>query len=216
MTRLLWLGDRAVTLELPEADPERVLGLAAELRELALPGAIEILPAMRSVTVYFDPHTAEPETWLDRVARLPAAPRAQKRRRVSVPVCFDPEFAPDLAGLAAAKAMTPRRFVELFLAAPVSVRMLGFLPGFAYLGDLPPELRAPRLATPRAKVPAGSLAIAGANCAIYPWDSPGGWNLIGRTPISLFDPADAERPTVFEPGDEVVWTEIDRARFDAW
>jgi len=210
MARLLWLGDRAVTLELPEADAERVLGLAEEVRRLDLPGLAEIVPAMRSVTLYFDPRAAAAETWETALTGLPAAPRRHARRRVSVPVCFDADYAPDLPALAAAKGMTPRRFVDLFLAAPVSVRMLGFLPGFAYLGDLPEELRTPRLVTPRAKVPAGSLAIAGANCAIYPWDSPGGWNLIGRTPIRLFDAADAAHPTLFEPGDEVVWQEIDR------
>jgi KipI family sensor histidine kinase inhibitor len=218
--RVLWLADRGVTLELPEADPERVLGLAEEVGELMrqglLPGAEEVLPAMRSVTLYVDPLRFEPDRSAALLAALPAAPRPHKGRRVSIPVCFDAEFAPDLDGLARARSMTSRQFADQFMAAPVSARMLGFLPGFAYLGDLPRELRAPRLATPRKAVPAGSLAIAGANCAIYPWESPGGWNLIGRTPIRMFDPDDPQDPSLLQPGDEVTWQEIGRRQFDHW
>jgi len=207
---LLWLGDRGVTLQLEEPDPGAVLGLADALQDMILrgelPGATEVLPAMRSVSLYFDAN-AEPERWgLERLLRDP--PRRQSAGRLrTVPVCFDPEFAPD---------GQDENFIAAFLAAPVSVRMLGFLPGFAYLGDLPQALRIPRLSTPRKAVPAGSLAVANAYCAIYPWESPGGWNLIGRTPISLFDPANAEHPTWFEPGDAVRWRRISRQEFENW
>jgi inhibitor of KinA len=208
---LLWLGDRGITLQLEQPDPEAVLGIAEALQEMIargeLPGATEVLPAMRSVSLYFDPLTAEPEKW-DLPPLLSNPPRRKAAGRLrTVPVCFDADFSPDLPG---------ESFITAFLAAPVSVRMLGFLPGFAYLGDLPEELRIPRLATPRKVVPAGSLAVANAYCAIYPWESPGGWNLIGRTPISLFDATNAEHPTWFEPGDQVRWQRIDRTQFEDW
>jgi len=212
---LLWLGDRGVTLQLPEPDLEAVLGLADALQGLIergeLPGASEVLPAMRSVSLYFDPLAADPESWrqtLDTLLRDPPRRKAEGRVR-TVPVCFDPDFGPDLLEHS-------EEFIAAFLAAPVSVRMLGFLPGFAYLGDLPEGLRVPRLKTPRAKVPAGSVAIANANCGVYPWESPGGWNLIGRTPISLFDPENSAHPAWFEPGDQVRWRRIGRDQFESW
>ena len=91
--------------------------------------------------------------------------------------------------------------------------MLGFMPGFPYMGGLPAKLAMPRLATPRLSVPARSLAVTGALCAIYPVASPGGWRLLGRTPLELFDPADAAAPALFAPGDEVMWQAIDAAEF---
>jgi KipI family sensor histidine kinase inhibitor len=220
--RLLWLGDRAVTLELPRADSARVFGLAAALEAgLAAgkwPGASEVLPALRSVTLFFDPLIAEPEKWQDELRALAeSAPSSVgSGRHWTVPVCFAAEFAPDLEKLAENGGLTRKQFIDLLTAGEVSVRMLGFLPGFAYLGELPEACRAPRLATPRTRVPAGSLAIAGAYCALYPWDSPGGWNLVGRTPIRLFDAANAAHPALFEAGDRIAWQIIDRGQFDRW
>ena len=216
LVRLLWLGDSAITLELPEENAERVLGLAASLdREIAaghLPGARETVPALRSVTVHFDPLTSDTNTWLERLQGLvndrSAVPA--EAREWTLPVCFDAEFAPDLAEIAA----KPADFIEALTAQPVTVKMLGFLPGFAYMGDVPAPCRAPRRKTPRSAVPAGSVAVAGAMCAAYPWTSPGGWNLVGRTPAVLFDPNNENRPALLSPGDKVRWKAISRAEFD--
>jgi KipI family sensor histidine kinase inhibitor len=214
--RLLWLGDSALTLEFPEEDPDRVLGLAAsldhEIAEGRLPGARETVPALRSVTLHFDPLTADPESWLDRLQELAARPPEPPAdvREWTLPVCFDADFAPDLAEIAA----KPADFIAALTAQPVTVKMLGFLPGFAYLGDLPERCRAPRRKTPRSAVPAGSVAVAGAMCAAYPWTSPGGWNLVGRTPARLFDAGNEVRPALLAPGDTVHWKAISRAEFD--
>lgn len=214
--RLLWLGDAALTLEFPQENADKVLSLAASLdREIAaghLPGARETVPALRSVTLHFDPLTSDPDSWLDRLRDLAAQPPAllTGSQEWILPVCFDAEFAPDLAEIAA----KPTDFIEALTAEPVTVKMLGFLPGFAYMGDIPALCRAPRRKTPRSAVPAGSVAVAGAMCAAYPWTSPGGWNLVGRTPASLFDPKRENRPALLAPGDQVRWKPISRAEFD--
>ena len=214
--RLLYLGDSALTLELPEEDADRVLGLAAALDDRiaagTFAGATETVPALRSVTLHFDPLTADPESWLDDLRSLAAKSPTHRPdpQEFILPVCFDAEFAPDLAEI----ATNPGAFIEALTAEPVTVKMLGFLPGFAYMGDVPKSCRAPRRKTPRSTVPAGSVAIAGTMCAAYPWTSPGGWNLIGRTPSLLFDPHNSERPALLAPGDIVRWKAISRAEFD--
>jgi len=216
LVRLLWLGDSAVTLEFPEEDAQKVLGLAAaldaEIKGGRLPGAREIVPGLRSVTLHFDPLTADPESWTDRLKDLAAQPPSlpASSREWTLPVCFDPEFAPDLAEISA----KPAEFIDALTAEPVTVKMLGFLPGFAYMGDIPEICRAPRRKTPRSAVPAGSVAVAGAMCAAYPWTSPGGWNLVGRTPALLFDPKNEDRPALLAPGDRVRWKAVSRAEFD--
>jgi len=214
--RLLWLGDSAITLELPEENAERVLGLAAALDAKiaagAFPGAGEAVPAIRSVTLHFDPLAADPDSWIEDLEAIAAGlPTARPEpREFTLPVCFDADFAPDLAEIAG----KPADFIEALTAEAVTVKMLGFLPGFAYMGDVPEACRAPRRKTPRSTVPAGSVAIAGMMCAAYPWTSPGGWNLVGRTPAKLFDPANKERPALLAPGDKVRWKAISRAEFD--
>jgi len=218
--RALWLGDSGLTIELPAPDPAQLLAFAAaidaRIAEGLLPGAIETLPGLRSVTLYFDPNRADPDPWVESLLALAAGapPVADLGQDWTIPVCCDNEFAPDLAALAASKSVSTETILAEFLAATVSVRMLGFLPGFAYMGDVPPLCRAPKRATPRSQVPAGSLAVAGANCALYPWDSPGGWNLIGRTPITLFDAQQSERPCLLAPGDRVTWRRVDRVEFE--
>ena len=214
--RLLYLGDSAITLELPQENAERVLGLAAALaRKIAegsFPGAGEAVPAIRSVTLHFDPWKADPESWVEDLLSLAATPPTARPepREVILPVCFDAEFAPDLADI----TKDPDQFIEALTAEAVTVKMLGFLPGFAYMGDVAELCRAPRRKTPRSAVPAGSVAVAGAMCAAYPWTSPGGWNLVGRTPAKLFDPANEERPALLAPGDKVRWKPISRPEFD--
>jgi KipI family sensor histidine kinase inhibitor len=214
--RLLFLGDQAITLELPEEDAERVLGLAAALDARiaagAFPGARETVPAIRSVTLHFDPLSADPQSWLDELKAIAAESPISRPEPLewTLPVCFDAEFAPDLADIAA----KPADFIEALTAQPVTVKMLGFLPGFAYMGDVPDLCRARRRKTPRSAVPAGSVAVAGPMCAAYPWTSPGGWNLVGKTPAQLFDPTNEQRPALLAPGDKVRWKAISRAEFD--
>ncbi len=224
--RVLPLGDAALTVEFgSEIAPgihARVMGFARALEAAVadgeLAGVVEWVPAYRSLTVHFDPAAEldaparQAEILLDIARRAPAVTAAGHRWRI--PVCFDAELAPDLDALAAARGLTREAVVALMTETPFRVYMLGFLPGFPYLGGLPPELELPRLATPRKAVPERSLAVAGRMCTVYPWESPGGWHLLGRTPVRLFD-ADAADPALLAPGDEVRWVAVDRARYEA-
>ena len=210
--RLLALGDAAFTVEFGDGiAPEthaRVLGFAAALDTLVadgrLPGVIERVPTFRSVTVHFDPDRAD--------SGVPGEGRraATSGRLWTLPVCFDDDLAPDLADVAARAGLTREAVIALLTATEFSVYMLGFLPGFPYLGGLPAVLEMPRLATPRSRVPAGSVAIAGRMCAVYPWHSPGGWRLVGRTGARLFDTTQAARPALLAPGDRVRWQAVAR------
>lgn len=221
--RLLPLGDAAWTVEFGTTiDPaihRRVLGFASLLDALAgggrLEGVSEWVPSFRSVTVYFDPLRIAPEALaavLEELAGKPASVTAHGSRW-HIPVCFAGDCAPDLAELAAARGLSPEAVVQRMTDTVFTVYMLGFLPGFPYLGGLPAELDMPRLATPRKVVPARSIAVAGGMCAAYPWESPGGWRLLGRTPVRLFDPANPRRPALLAPGDEVRWQAVDAATF---
>ena len=119
------------------------------------------------------------------------------------------------AALAQAKGMTEERVIERFMATQFQVYMIGFLPGFPYMGGLPSELAMPRLANPRPRVPAHSIAITGHMCAVYPWESPGGWNLIGRTPVQLFDLRNTDQPAMLAAGDTVKWYAIGLAEYES-
>jgi KipI family sensor histidine kinase inhibitor len=225
LPRLLPLGDSAWTVELGQGIDNgihaRVMGLSALIEQQRhshplLARLTDVVPTFRSLTVHFD------AAWTDAQALgahlLALAQQGQDRvlrgRTWALPVCFDDDFAPDLARLCNAKGLTRAAVIEHLVSARLRVYLLGFQPGFAYMGGLPPALALPRLATPRARVPARSVATAGDLCGIYPWDSPGGWNLLGRTPVQLFDPSLADQPALLAAGDEVRWTAVDRATHD--
>ncbi|NMF90829.1 5-oxoprolinase subunit PxpB [Aromatoleum petrolei] len=224
--RLLSVGDAAWTVEFGNAiDPAihgRVLGFSSLLDTLSndgrLDGVVEWVPTFRSVTVHFDPLRTDALALHDLLAELAGKSGSLSAAgcRWRIPVCFDADCAPDLDEVAAAKGMSREEVVRLMTETVFTVYMLGFLPGFPYLGGLPEALDMPRLATPRKVVPSRSIAIAGRMCAAYPWESPGGWRLLGRTPLRLFDAANARRPALLAPGDQVVWQAVDRETFDAF
>jgi KipI family sensor histidine kinase inhibitor len=222
--RLLPLGDGAVTLrfgtEVSADAHARVLGfchaLAAAVQRGELPGVVEWVPAFASVTVHAD--DADEAAAAARDAKLlalaeGAAPLPAAGRRWRLPACFDAAHAPDLQALADARGLSAQAVVDRIASTTFRVYMLGFLPGFPYMGDLPAELEVPRLPTPRREVPARSIAVTGRMCAVYPWPSPGGWHLVGRTPVRLFDAA-LDEPALLAPGDEVVWAPVDAATYD--
>jgi KipI family sensor histidine kinase inhibitor len=207
--RLLELGDGALTLEFGERiDPAanaRVMAARDALQAQGLDGVTDIVPTWRSLTVHFDPLRLPPELLRQALLQTAKQESAPATRRIAaptvVPVCFGGEFGPDLAEVATATGRSEGEIVAALCAIELQVALIGFLPGFPYLGGLPDWLDLPRRATPRTTVPANSFAIAGGQAAIYPWQSPGGWHLLGRTPLTLFDPANAERPARFAPGD---------------
>ena len=227
--RLLPLGDTAWTLEFGDKiDPAlhaRVLGLAAALsaaRESAdapvaakFSSIVDVVPTFRSLTVHYNPLLVDGERLGEDLLRLAesAGSASQVGRQWMIPVCFDAEFAPDLDELAKAKGLARDAVIALMTGATFQVYMIGFMPGFPYMGGLPAELEVPRLASPRKAVSARSLAIAGAMCSVYPWESPGGWRLLGRTPVPMFSANEVDSPSLLASGDRVRWQSIDKSRY---
>jgi KipI family sensor histidine kinase inhibitor len=207
-------GDAAVLVTLGDrADPDlaRRTGETARAIHAAragLPGVGRPVPAHATVLVPFDPLEIDPQDVQAAVVRVlqEVAPRGQEGETelpglptVEIPVRYGGEDGPDLEAVAEAHDLRPRDVAELHAATVHTVLFLGFAPGFAYLGGLPEQLVTPRRATPRERVPAGSVAIAGEHSGVYPRSMPGGWNLIGRTDQDLFD-AGREPPSLLEPG----------------
>ncbi len=202
-------GETSLLVEV-DSSPE-VLWLAAALRSEPIDGVIEVVPGQRSLLVELDEARHAGPVTEALSARLTAVPEGgampDGRHRV-IPVVYGGEFGPDLDEVADLAGLTPEAVVELHAATELRVLFDGFAPGFAYLGDLPQPLRVPRLATPRTRTPAGSVAIADSMTGIYPADLPGGWRIIGRTPLTLFDPR-RDPPAYLVPGDVVRFEPID-------
>ena len=217
--RILALGDGALTLEFGDRiDPAlnaKVMAARDALAALKLGGISDVVPTYRSLTVHFDPLMLDREVLAERLRDAAQAPVKESAltTRWTIPVVFGEEFGPDLADVAHATGRSEAAVIETLCASELRVFLIGFLPGFPYLGELPEWLRLPRRTTPRTAVPANSLAIAGAQAAVYPWQSPGGWHLLGRTPVRLFDLGDAARPALLAPGDTVRFEPVDRDAF---
>lgn len=204
-------GERAVLLDFPGTTPSLALQQSLwRLRDQlwATGDAVDCVPGMGNLTWVFDADRLDGAEATRRLLQLwqAAAPSpadlAPAGRLVEVPVHYGGEAGPDLAQVAAHHRLSPRDLVHLHSQAEYRVFFLGFLPGFAYLDGLPAALHTPRRATPRMAVPAGSVGIGGAQTGIYPCPSPGGWQLIGRTSLTLFQP-DAEPPSLLQPGDRL-------------
>jgi inhibitor of KinA len=217
--RFLLSGDAALTVELGETVDRRisakVLRLHRHLRSHPLPGICETLPAFRSLLVRYDPRQTTPDVLQEALAGIVDGISGEPlpSRRWTLPVCYAPEMGLDIAEVAERCGMTADEVAAHQSGATYHVYMLGFLPGHPYLGDLPEPLRLPRRKEPRIRVPRGSLAIATSFAVIYPFDCPGGWNVIGRTPVSLFD-AQAAEPALLAPGDEVRFEPVTPAEFE--
>lgn len=217
--RILSLGDSGLTIEFGERiDPvvhKRVLACMRALERNPVPGQLEVVPAYRSVTVYFDPATTDRQSLGAIVSRAALGSMNPPRRRstaVTLPVFYDPTVAADLEAVAAESRLTIEEVGALHASVTYRVYMLGFAPGFPYLGLVPQRIALSRLPAPRKLVPAGSVGIAGHQTGIYPRDSPGGWRIIGRTPIRICDLHGPE-PFLLQAGDLVRFVAIDRHEF---
>ena len=183
----------------------QVHALARRLASAPLAGMGEAVPAYASLLVHYDPAVLAEAPLLEYLLTQAGGLEVEltaPARLVEIPTLYGGDYGPDLAELAALHGLTPEEVVRRHSAAEYLVYMLGFSPGFAYLGGLDPAIATPRLATPRARVPGGSVGIAGSQTGVYPTDSPGGWRLIGWTPLKLFDPA-REPPVLLAAGDRV-------------
>lgn len=219
------LGDRGLLLILGEGIDaqvnDRVHGFAETLRQCALPGVQDLVPAYATLAVHYDPacwiqdgispHAALAAA-IQRLWHATASQAPPPPRHLEIPVCYGGALGPDLDQVAAHCGISEAAVIDRHTVAEYRVFMLGFTPGFPYLGGLDPTLATPRHATPRPKVAAGSVGIAGNQTGIYSLDTPGGWQIIGRTPRRLFD-ATAEEPCLLRPGDRLTFLPIDEAEF---
>ncbi len=201
-----------------EIDVTRVSHIAALCQHIALhfPQLVEIIPSYTSVMLEFHPlHTdvnALKAALIDALAGFEHLPVIQQSGVIELPVYYHPEVAPDLAALADARGLTELQVAEIHSQTSYTVCAIGFAPGFAFLGAVDERIATPRHAEPRLKVAKGSVGIADRQTAVYPADSPGGWQIIGNCPLSLFDPH--QQPmTLFQVGDTVRFKPIDRPRF---
>ena len=213
-------GDSAVFIEFEDRiDPainRRVIAVARAVEAAHLPGVRDVVPTYRSVAIHFDPLRTDYHALVARAAREAeqvAAGTVLDGVLHRVPVCYEGDCAPDLASVATASGLSTADVVALHAGRPYRVFMLGFVPGFAYMGSVDTRIAAPRLAVPRVNVPRGSVGIAGSQTGIYPGDSPGGWSLVGRAPVAPFD-AKRPEPCLFAPGDNVEFYPIGRTEYD--
>jgi inhibitor of KinA len=227
--RIYPLNERAITIELGETISDdvhhQVMSLRDEILEKSFAGILDVVTAYTTVTVYFDPD-------LIRNSMLPGKTPLQKMTQyvsekaksikevkgnavnsvITIPVCYHYDFAFDLQWVASHHNTTTEEIVRRHTNMEFTVFMIGFTPGFPYMGILPPELESPRKQNPRIQVPAGSVGLAGKQTGIYPFATPGGWQIIGRTPLTLFD-AKSPTPSLLKPGDKVRFESISKDEF---
>jgi KipI family sensor histidine kinase inhibitor len=206
-------GDSAILLELePVIDPAvnaRAIAIATAITDQRLAGVRDVIPTYRSVAVHLDPWTCDIESLRKAMREAAASPPASASGSlVEVPVSYGGDNGPDLDDVAAFAKLPARTVIDRHCGLEYRVFMLGFLPGFAYMGIVDASIAAPRKATPRTRIPAGSVGIAGRQTGVYPRSSPGGWQLIGRTPLDVFDPG-REPASLFQAGDRVKFVPVD-------
>ena len=214
-------GDRGLLVEYGDTIDltvnRKVRTMARLLEQHPLAGIEEVVPTYRSLLLVYDPLQIDPgpirehleglETRLHTI-RIPAP------TTVKIPVCYGGQFGPDLEFVAQSHDLAPWEVVQMHTATAYPIYMIGFTPGFPFLGGLPEKLHTPRLATPRTRVPAGSVGIANNQTGIYPVASPGGWQIIGRTPLTLFDPHRRE-PFLYRTGDQIRFVAIGESDYHA-
>jgi len=228
------LGDSALIVRVadefaanPNASLNAVLAAFRCLEAAAIPGVIELAPAYSTIGVFFDPariELAAPElspsdvlrTSIQSILNASSFERETEieTRVVEIPVCYGGELGPDLGEVARVTNLSETEVIHRHVSGAYRVACVGFIAGFPFLSGLPPELATPRRTTPRKEVPAGSVGIGGAQTGIYPRKSPGGWNLVGRTPLRLFD-VQQEPPAMLRAGDQVCFREISQETFDS-
>jgi inhibitor of KinA len=230
--RIVAAGDSVLVVEFEERiDPivnDRTIACAGALQRAAISGVRDVVPTYRSVAIYFDPLRTN---GAELMARAEVEARAVSSRTsdslepnrspvmmsppVRIPVCYGGELGPDLADMAAFAHMDETEVVRTHAASTYRVFMVGFVPGFAYLGVVDERIAMPRRASPRLRVPAGSVAVGGVQTGVYPMETPGGWRVIGRTPIKPYDPGRVD-PFLMKAGDTVEFYPIERGEFDTW
>jgi inhibitor of KinA len=226
--RLYPLGDAAIVLQFGDTinrqTHQTIQTFTAALEQQPFPGFREYVPAFTTVTVYYDPWIVSRKGLEDPYAcviqaltrilyQMRAQPGRTSAKLVEIPVCYGGKWGPDLEVVAALNEISPEEVIRLHTREEYLVYMIGFAPGFPYLGGMNDRIAAARKDKPRSKVPAGSVGIAGKQTGIYPIPSPGGWQLIGRTPLVLFDPR-RESPSLLQAGDHIRFVPITEKEFE--
>jgi len=218
--RFLPAGDGAVVVEfgsaVDEALSDRVMAMDARIAEAGIEGVVETVPTYRSLLVVYDPLAIRARQLIPRLAELAAnaGEATAVGRRWVIPVCYGGDHGEDLEWVAKVHDMTPEEVIALHSEAIYRVYMIGFTPGFAYLGGLPEILHTPRRETPRTLVPAGSVAIGGQQAAVFSVAAPSGWHMLGRTPVRTFD-LKRDDPFLIAPGDRIRFSPVAAAEFAA-
>ena len=225
LPRVLPLGDAAVLVDFSDALDlavnARIQQLAEAIRRRKVPWIRDVVPALGALALHFDPERTDPNLDpLEATALLVKDCLARRlpslddlARTVEVPVCYDTEFAPDIAEVAERCKVTVEEVIRRHAASPHRVLMVGFAPGHPYIGGLDTKLSVPRRTTPRPTVVAGSVAIANAQSVVYPFTISGGWNIVGRTPLRIFNAA-RQPPALMAPGDRVKFVPVSRDQFE--
>jgi KipI family sensor histidine kinase inhibitor len=213
-------GDRALLVECGEGIDlsvnRRVLELTSQLKKNPPQGVLAVVPAYCSCTVIYDPLLTDPELLQKKIGAVAEAPESAASLEsvvVSIPVCYGDEFGPDMDFVSARTGLRPDEIATIHCASEYPIYMVGFTPGFCYLGGMDERLRTPRRKTPRLSIPAGAVGIAETQTGVYPVESPGGWQIIGKTPLRLFAPERAN-PFLYKAGDRIRFVRISRNEFD--
>ncbi|GAP00366.1 5-oxoprolinase subunit PxpB [Fructobacillus ficulneus] len=219
-TKIIYSGDTSISVVFDNVVSatinDQVLYLASQVGQEQIPGILDIVPAYRTVAFIFDPLALDVEPFEDHLADL--VQQVQEStvtttgKLYKIPVLYNDTVGLDLQELADYHHLTPQEVIDIHANREYRVYMLGFLPGFAFLGGLDERLHTPRKATPRLEIPAGSISIGGEQTGYYPVVSPGGWQIIGKTPLKMFD---INQPKIlFQPGDRIEFVPIDQDQFD--
>jgi KipI family sensor histidine kinase inhibitor len=216
------MGDHGLLLEFGDEISfevnEKVRRMALAIQAEGIEGIIETVPAYRSLLILYNPLIFSIEELRKRLKRIEEGlqqTRFPDSKLKKIPVLYGGSFGPDLEEVAKYHHLSPKEVVRLHCSKPYFVYMIGFMPGFPYMGELPDGLVTPRLKTPRLSVPAGSVAIAQRQTGIYSMESPGGWQILGRTPVKLFDP-EGDPPTLLQMGDLVQFYPMGEKEFESW
>lgn len=217
--RISPVGDRALMAEFGSViDPQindQVQALAQKIRQTGLDGVKELVPTFCSLMIYYDPLRLNYGELAQKVRELSenlSTGAKSKKRILQIPCCYGSHFGPDLSDLEKHSGLTRDEIIFLHSSACYRVYMLGFLPGFVYLGGLDKSLEMPRLPVPRVKIPTGAVGIGGSQTGVYPMESPGGWRLIGGTPVDFYDP-DREQPVLCQAGDYIQFVPINSSDY---
>ncbi|WAH38765.1 5-oxoprolinase subunit PxpB [Alicyclobacillus dauci] len=215
------LGDSAIVIrvgnEISHFNHQTVMALVSYLEDNPFPGMIECVPSFTTVTVFYDAtRTTYPEVQ-DLLHGLPnhaLTSTTSDPKTVDIPVCYGGSFGPDLEAVAAHNNLTPDEVVAIHTGGDYLVYMIGFAPGFPYIGGMSEKIAAPRLPSPRLAIPVGSVGIAGEQTGVYPIETPGGWRLIGRTPLALFRPNE-NPPSLLNAGDHVRFYAVTEEEYES-